>query len=770
MQPRQPRTVFGEHLVQLENLINVIKTAPTAPTTHSTILNYLVSTLSPHIACYYSIPQDKRYFINAACHPPDFWSQDHIKSRFDRRPIDAYAIGTAVRTKSPVIIDNPQALQDQGAYLPFDDRIGHEVILPVLAQEAIIGGQKVVGVIVLSRYKGYNFTSDELSLMTFVASIISAVHTHALTSYRRDNHLQFLNSITNLNSLDSDSLYHGVLIGLYNLMPIRLITLWLYDRDNDALVLRSFYPTSIERKALAFSDFDHTILTASESMIGQAIGARRPLIFSDVNSDNRFKSRRFAAAFDLTWCISYPLIDEKNDVVAVVNVWPSPKYGDLDDDTISDYYTYVSHMAYAIRCAALLFAESLIDAFDAVFASMIRFEDHRASWDSLARIVSEQLQCEACSIFLQAKVGLLHLKGTTGLINVTTYESVTYAPGEGLTGYAFQQRTPILYYGDFRHRYKDICIRKYSERLSTSTGPSSIILGQITDMNDKVIGIIRCVNKKEIPSRRRGRFTHEDVTALTQISKLISRIFAKVQLVRDLEFERELSIRSVHHEIVSPLDGIMSHVDWLDRHFMKDPSVWNLDRIRLKSGDMVQIAELISNVSKLMIPYSQERPLDLKLHNIYELIRTSQGFIVNDAKSHGIELDLRPIFVEKVLIDASDMMRVLFNLFRNAIKYHDDNEKHRYLRISACEEDERVKIVFEDNGIGVIPGEREKIFEKFYRGSNARAVAPTGEGLGLFYARQIMVRFGGFVKVDPVQSSKPTRFILVLPIPKRDGL
>ena len=109
-------------------------------------------------------------------------------------------------------------------------------------------------------------------------------------------------------------------------------------------------------------------------------------------------------------------------------------------------------------------------------------------------------------------------------------------------------------------------------------------------------------------------------------------------------------------------------------------------------------------------------------------------------------------------------MRVFYNLLRNAIKYHDPNEKYKYVRISASNEDDRILINFEDNGVGVPVGEESLIFEKFKRGSNARIVFPEGTGLGLAYCKSIMQKHGGFIRLDRGNISKPTVFIIEYPL------
>jgi CheY-like chemotaxis protein len=108
-------------------------------------------------------------------------------------------------------------------------------------------------------------------------------------------------------------------------------------------------------------------------------------------------------------------------------------------------------------------------------------------------------------------------------------------------------------------------------------------------------------------------------------------------------------------------------------------------------------------------------------------------------------------------------MRVFFNLLRNAIKYSDPHEQHKYILICGAQEPGHVVLSFIDNGIGIIKGEEEIIFRKYSRGSNAVSVFPEGTGLGLDYCRNVIQKHGGSIMVDRNNLSKPTVITIRLP-------
>jgi signal transduction histidine kinase len=79
-------------------------------------------------------------------------------------------------------------------------------------------------------------------------------------------------------------------------------------------------------------------------------------------------------------------------------------------------------------------------------------------------------------------------------------------------------------------------------------------------------------------------------------------------------------------------------------------------------------------------------------------------------------------------------------------------------------QEEKAAVVFsvKDNGIGVPEEEQKKLFERFYRASNAKAFKPGGSGLGLSIAKMLAEKIGGKISFES-KENKGTTFYLRLP-------
>lgn len=111
-----------------------------------------------------------------------------------------------------------------------------------------------------------------------------------------------------------------------------------------------------------------------------------------------------------------------------------------------------------------------------------------------------------------------------------------------------------------------------------------------------------------------------------------------------------------------------------------------------------------------------------------------------------------------VRADRERVLEVLSNLLDNALRYSPDGG--RVALGSAPDADAMVRFWVRDDGPGILPSDRERIFERFYTGDAARA-AGGGTGLGLSIARQIVQRLGGRIWV--AEEARGARICFTLP-------
>jgi signal transduction histidine kinase len=114
----------------------------------------------------------------------------------------------------------------------------------------------------------------------------------------------------------------------------------------------------------------------------------------------------------------------------------------------------------------------------------------------------------------------------------------------------------------------------------------------------------------------------------------------------------------------------------------------------------------------------------------------------------------------QVMIDGRLLHIIVSNLMSNASKYSNPNGT---LDFSYTLEGTTLRIVVQDDGIGIPENELERLFSKFFRATNAQAHQTQGTGLGLYVVQQSVEKLGGSIEVSS-QENAGAQFTVQLPV------
>jgi len=212
--------------------------------------------------------------------------------------------------------------------------------------------------------------------------------------------------------------------------------------------------------------------------------------------------------------------------------------------------------------------------------------------------------------------------------------------------------------------------------------------------------------------------------------------------LRRLETVRRDFVANVSHELRTPLTSIRAMAETLQDGAMQDVSVacHFLKTIIDETGRLTRISEDLLHLSQA----ESQSPEKMKF-NLAELCEEVSSRLKMQAQKAGIRLltDL-PTRLD-VTANHDQIEQVLVNLLDNAIKYTPANGEVRL----AAEKSGGVFVVrVKDTGIGIMPEDVPRIFERFYRVDKARSRRSGGTGLGLSIVKHIVEAHGGHVRVD----------------------
>ncbi len=236
--------------------------------------------------------------------------------------------------------------------------------------------------------------------------------------------------------------------------------------------------------------------------------------------------------------------------------------------------------------------------------------------------------------------------------------------------------------------------------------------------------------------------------------------------VRDItgqkrEEEQQLTFVSViSHELKTPVAIIKGYAGTLrrpDAHWDQSTMAEGLAVIEEETDRLNELIANLLDVSRLQAGTLPLTPAPFNLPPLAD--RVVQGIAATAGDRFEFQLRF-PASFPRVIGDENRIQMVLSNLLTNAVKYSPDGG---VVRVGGWVEGPEVLVYISDQGIGVAPEDRERIFERFYRADNSLSRSAQGAGLGLYLAKVIVEAHGGRIFAES-QPAGGTRFAFTLPV------
>jgi signal transduction histidine kinase len=208
------------------------------------------------------------------------------------------------------------------------------------------------------------------------------------------------------------------------------------------------------------------------------------------------------------------------------------------------------------------------------------------------------------------------------------------------------------------------------------------------------------------------------------------------------------------HDMRSPLTiihGMHEILDKFDGENLSSEGSKRLHSAMDRTEDLIALVNSLLDISKLE---SGKLNLSIVKFDIVSLIRNVTLSQAEASIDHKINLEV-PDSSEYVSGDQGLISRVLQNLINNAIKYSPKGAK---INVAVQLSDNDVRVVVEDQGVGIIPEYQAKIFDKFFQIDHNK----DSSGLGLTFCKLAVEAHRGKIGVDS-EVGKGSKFWFVLP-------
>ncbi len=248
-------------------------------------------------------------------------------------------------------------------------------------------------------------------------------------------------------------------------------------------------------------------------------------------------------------------------------------------------------------------------------------------------------------------------------------------------------------------------------------------------------------------------FRAEDGAALGRILTL-----SDISEVRRLALEKERFIRTMVHEMKSPLGAVRAIIEVATDKSMGDTLDDYLPMLKRAEDRIDNLVQLIGDL--LSLSRSEQPQAEPRLQDVLPAVQVvlSEEAERLAARNLTARTDVEP-GLPPVLLPDGDLELVLSNLVGNAVKYNRDDGS---VVVTALREDEWVRIEVEDTGIGIARDNLDLVLTEFFREKRPQTRGLEGSGLGLTIAARLIERAGGRLELES-EEGVGSKFSVMLP-------
>ncbi len=271
------------------------------------------------------------------------------------------------------------------------------------------------------------------------------------------------------------------------------------------------------------------------------------------------------------------------------------------------------------------------------------------------------------------------------------------------------------------------------------------------------------VTISDISDRKRAELLLQEANAHLeqQVAARTAELQTMVTELQRANIGKDAFLAAVSHELRTPLTGVLSMGELLQLESFGplNPAQARYVTAMLKSGQ-----RLVATVDSILLYTSLvagSTPIENETCCLHELCTIATGTVVADAaaKQQRITQEVSPIDLQ-IESDPQAIARVLKILLANAVKFTPEGG---CIDLTVTQEDDAVRMVVADNGIGMSDEQMSNVLRPFAQGDQTLARRFEGLGLGLAYVREMVTRLGGTLTVTS-EPDRGSRFTVTLPL------
>lgn len=227
---------------------------------------------------------------------------------------------------------------------------------------------------------------------------------------------------------------------------------------------------------------------------------------------------------------------------------------------------------------------------------------------------------------------------------------------------------------------------------------------------------------------------------IATVALSIGLAFIEIRPIAISYEKQKVFINDISHELRTPLTIIKGNVE----NVLADTDR-NINEVREELFDLLHEVEYMTEMTSGMLSIVRNsRPASSKKDKYVSDIVSEVVEVYADMASIGNKSLIASIEQINLRFSKEKIKQLMVILLDNALKYTNEGDK---IKVKLKAEKSGCRIIISDTGIGVPDDERDKIFDRFYRASNA--THESGTGLGLPIAKSIVEGYNGTIEALP---------------------
>ncbi len=245
-------------------------------------------------------------------------------------------------------------------------------------------------------------------------------------------------------------------------------------------------------------------------------------------------------------------------------------------------------------------------------------------------------------------------------------------------------------------------------------------------------------------TQRMRDYSHRLEEQSRRLAETARELQAANERLRELDLQKDDFLSQVSHEVRTPMTSIRSFSEiLLETPDVERPQVQRF--LRIIHDESLRLTRLLDGILDLSVLERGGGAWALVATDPQAALASAMATCEGLAAAASVRLlQVEEAPGVQVLADADRLSQVFINLVSNAIKYNTSPDP--WVRVTSRCRGDRYEVLIEDNGPGVGPEERGRMFRKFSRGWS-RTPGAGGAGLGLAISWQIMRRLGGSLEL-----------------------